>query len=163
MSIVPYSTIPAVDFDEEELAEAAKWFVAMLIQHDIDRYSHTQEQIGEQLGGRQKGQVSQLLSGKTGIGLRQWMLIANWQSRPPGEMLDEALTWWRASGRTWSKQHQLTREEKPKRKKRTRDLEKSEGLPRVSSIPPSGHDAHQSATRSIKGRERVRRSNTGKQ
>lgn len=161
MLIVPYTRISTVEPEEDDRTEAAKWFVAMLIQHEVER-GRTQVDIGEHLH-RDKGQVSLLRSGSAGVGFSTWFLIADWQRRNPGEMLDEALEWWSARGPAWRDEHLEKLKEKRRRKQRTAENGSTEGSPRVSSLPPTADSAHEDKARRLKGRGRVRRKDTGKQ
>lgn len=144
---------------EDNRLEGLKWFVAMLIQHETER-GNNQAKIGDELG-RDKGQVSLLRSGSSGMGLSTWLLIADWQNRNPGEMLDEALNWWAAVGPAWRDAHQEKLAENRKRPrgvrrkgqpKKSTTVETSAG---ASSLPPASQSAHQDASRGVQRPKRV--------
>jgi hypothetical protein len=83
--------------DEDDYHEAMKWFSVLLVEQALTQ-GKTLEQIGRELN-RHKSQVSQIAGGKLGIGMKQWMAIARWQRKQPGQLMDEAIHWWVRSGR----------------------------------------------------------------
>ena len=83
--------------NEYYLGDAMKWFTMLLLEQARQR-GLTDRQIGAKLGGRQKGHIHQLRTGKVGVGFDLWEEIARWMGRPPGELLDEAVSWWKKTG-----------------------------------------------------------------
>lgn len=93
--------VPGTPQDDDR-AEALDWFTVLLIRQAQDQ-GRTLKQIGSAMG-RDKAHVSQILSGKLGVGNTVWMGVADWQRRDPGELMSEALAWWETRGRAYKAQ-----------------------------------------------------------
>lgn len=76
--------------------QALPWYVRRLILQEEER-GVQQKDIASATGLNQ-GSISQMKRPQ-GVGLRTCVLIAAYFRRTPGELLDEALTWWERGGR----------------------------------------------------------------
>lgn len=83
--------------DPNEGGEALAWYFRLLVKHELEK-GVTREALRERMGGIGKGHLSQIESGKLGIGVPKLVDFAPAVGRTPGRLLDEAIEWWNRCG-----------------------------------------------------------------
>lgn len=82
---------------DDDRGEAAVWYIRMLVRHELEKGA-TRAELLDKLK-IQKGHLSQIESGKLGLGLGTFVAFAEALGWKPGELLDAALEWWPREGR----------------------------------------------------------------
>lgn len=95
------STLTSVARSPADDRKDAPRYYAMLLLRQAHERGLKDPELGKRLGSRHKGHINQIRNGTLGVGFDVWFAIADWQCRAPGELLDEALSWWKTAGRRW--------------------------------------------------------------
>jgi transcriptional regulator with XRE-family HTH domain len=83
--------------DDDDRGEALAWYFRLLVRQEVEK-GMTRAELCSRLG-IEKGHLSQIESGKLGIGVPKLVQFADAFGLTPGELLNRALSWWEPLGR----------------------------------------------------------------
>lgn len=82
---------------DDDRGEAAAWYLRLLILQELEKGTERKALLARL--GISKGHLSQIESGRLGVGLSKLIPFAEALGYQPGQLLDEALRWWPKHGK----------------------------------------------------------------